>query len=397
MITSVVRRVIFTVLTAAFALSVCGNDSVQEKSFVLVIDPGHGGEDPGAVSGRLSEKTLNLEVALALGALIEKEMADVEVLYTRRDDRAVGLAARGDFANRAGADLFLSIHTNSFRTAGSYGSETYVMGMDKNEANLEVAKLENEVIKYEDDYTETYAGFDPNSTELSIVFGMLQYANFESSLAFARIIQKHYARNTPLRDRGAKQGPFAVLWKPTMPRVLVEMGFISNESDRRYIFSDKGKQAIVRTLYDAFREYRGIAGPGSATVPASTTPPAAATRPASSQAAAPPPPATSNTPAQATSNTPAPTTSNTPAAPTAAPATPGTEFYVQLAATRARVSTSDGVWGSYRGRIVERTADGWYKYSLGPYPTREGAARELEQARRGKYPGAFIVEIERTK
>ncbi|MDR2894221.1 MAG: N-acetylmuramoyl-L-alanine amidase [Alistipes sp.] len=354
------RKVLHIVLTTVFAFSICGIAAGQHKNFILVIDPGHGGQDPGAVSGRMLEKELNLRVALDLGARIAREMPDVEVLYTRTDDRAVGLAARGDFANRAGADLFLSIHTNSF--AGSTnGTETYVMGMDKNEANLNVAKLENEVIKYEEDYTETYAGFDPNSTELSIIFGMLQFANFESSLSFARMIQKHYTTGTPMRDRGARQGPFAVLWKPTMPRVLTEMGFISNDSDRRYMFSEAGRGAIVTALFEAFREYRESvrqtdpvpAPPHSAQQTAPQAPGPGAQKPATGQ--------------------------------------PTGEFLIQLAATRSRVPTDDATWAQWSGRVVEIASGGWYKYSL-PYSTRREAERALERVRRGGFPGAFIVE-----
>lgn len=367
-----VLRVITLILAIATTLTVCPEALGQSppttnRDFILVIDAGHGGSDPGAINGRLREKDLNLEIALALGARIAKEIPGVNVLYTRTDDRAIGLAARGDFANRAGADLFLSIHTNSFRNPDSRGSETYVMGMDKSEANLAVAKLENEVIKYEEDYTETYAGFDPESTELSIVFGMLQYANFESSLSFARIIQRHYTANTPLRDRGAKQGPFAVLWKPTMPRVLVEMGYISNETDRRYIFSTAGKQTIVRSLFDAFREYHTIARGDSDELLTQQ-----------------PQPATQQ-----------PTT--TPTTPQRAEPRIETriDFWVQLAAAGTRVSTRDAMWGAHRGKVTERHADGWYKYSLGPYPTRRAAERALEEVRRGKFSGAFIVETER--
>ena len=348
---NLLRRVLPIVLTAVFAFSICQNALGQQKNFILVIDPGHGGEDPGAVHGNYREKALNLEIALALGALIGREIPGVDVLYTRTDDRAVGLAARGDFANRAGADLFLSIHTNANRSSSPNGSETYVMGMDKNEANLEVAKLENEVIKYEDDYTETYAGFDPNSPEMSIVLGMLQYAHFESSISFARLIQKHYAIDTPLRNRGAKQGPFAVLWKPTMPRVLTEMGFISSDTDRRYIFSDKGKQAIVKVLFDAFREYKYLLD-------------ADADNPPPTVVSAPPP----------------------------APKTPKAEFYIQLAAARTRIPTRDASWGSWRGKVVERSTDGWYKYSLGPYSTRAHAEAALKEVRRSRFRDAFIVE-----
>ncbi len=353
------NRALSIVLTAFFAFSICGYAAGQHKNFVLVIDPGHGGKDPGAVYGKYYEKDLNLDVALALGAMIRREIPGVEVLYTRSDDRAVGLADRGDFANRAEADLFLSIHANFAANASARGSETYVMGMDKSEANLEVAKLENEVIKYEQDYTETYAGFDPNSTEMSIIFGMLQYAHFESSLSFARLIQKYYADATALRDRGAKQGPFAVLWKPTMPRVLTEMGFLSNGTDRSYMFSDKGKTAITKALFDAFREFMALRGTDAdASVPV-TFPPATAAPPAKPE------------PEQATAA--------------------GT-FRIQLAASRTRISTSDRTWGEYRGKVTERLIDGWYKYSLGPYRTSREAGEALRSVRRTKFRDAFIVE-----
>jgi N-acetylmuramoyl-L-alanine amidase len=368
-------RALHIVLSVLLTFSMCGNAAAQSKKFILVIDPGHGGEDPGATHGRLLEKDVNLRVALALGALIEKEMSDVEVLYTRKDDRAVGLAARGDFANRAGADLFLSIHTNSNRSSSPTGSETYVMGMDRSQANLEVAKLENEVIKYEPDYTETYAGFDPTSTEMSIIFGMLQYAHFDSSLRFARLIQKHYAAHTPIKNRGARQDIFAVLWKPTMPRVLTEMGFISNESDRKYLFSEKGQNQIVKALFEAFREYRSLSDAevaADSAAQSNATPTSPASVPEKSTPATVTPPKTT--------------------VPAATPSAPAGRFYIQLAASRGRVSADDGTWGPYRGKVVERQIGGLYKYSLGPYYTREEAAEKLTEVRRTKFRDAFIVE-----
>jgi N-acetylmuramoyl-L-alanine amidase len=378
---SVLRMVRYIVLTAVFAFSICGAALGQHKNFIIVIDPGHGGKDPGATHGQMLEKEINLKVALSLGSLILREMKGVDVMYTRTEDVFVGLAARGDFANRVGADLFLSIHTNANKSSSPNGSETYVMGADKNEANLEVAKLENEVIKYEQDYSETYAGFDPNSTEMSIILGMLQYAHFESSLSFARLIQKRFATTTPLNDRGAKQGPFAVLWKPTMPRVLTEMGFISNATDRNYIFSERGKDAIVRVLFDAFWEYRESLGTGGDSPAPVETP---ADRTASGRT-----PATT-TPAPAVS---APVVS-VPAVSAPAATAPATGFYIQLAAAKTRISTRDASWGEYRGKVVERSIDGWYKYQLGPYSTDREAAAKLAEVKRVKFRGAFVVEAE---
>jgi N-acetylmuramoyl-L-alanine amidase len=399
------------VLTAITAFSVCEPVAAQHKNFILVIDAGHGGQDPGATHGRYLEKNLNLEIALSLGASITRNMTGVDVLYTRTDDRAVGLAARGDFANRAGADLFLSIHTNANRSDTPSGSETYVMGMDKSDDNLAVAKLENEVIRYEADYATTYAAFDPNSTEMSIIMGMTQYANFESSIEFARMVQKHLSVDTPLRDRGAKQGPFAVLWKPTMPRVLVEMGFISNDADRRYIFSERGKEAIVRSLFEAFGDYKkawdvdvaeapvlvqatpAVAPPLVATpdvqapTPVMRAPEVAAPAPVHSVPAQTPPaqmappvvePPIVADPPRPVSNvyTPPPTQADT---------------YIQLSASRSRVSIEAAIWGYYRGRVVERYIDGWYKYALGPFTASEAASR-LGDVRRNGFRDAFIVK-----
>ncbi len=411
---NITRTLLSIVLTAFTAFSICGTAVGQHKNFILVIDAGHGGEDPGATRGRYRgrylEKDVNLEVALSLGSLIQRRLTGVDVLYTRTEDRAVGLAARGDFANRAGADLFLSIHTNANPSASANGSETYVMGMDKSADNLAVAKLENDVMRYEEDYTTTYAAFDPNSTEMSIIMGMMQYAHFESSLEFARMVQRRFAADTPLRDRGAKQGPFAVLWKPTMPRVLIEMGFISNDTDRRYLFSDKGREAIVEALFDAFREYKAGHDSGATSVPApaqaqivvqtsaGTTAPATTVFAPATTATAPatvttPQPVIISPPVQ---NPPPPAERVETPAPAPAPARvfapePVREFWVQLAAIGSPVPVLDDRWAPYRGEVVERLIDGWYKYSLGPYTESEARAK-LVEVRRTKFRDAFIAK-----
>ncbi len=398
-------------LTVFVAFSICGTAAGQHNNFILVIDPGHGGEDPGATHGRYLEKDVNLEVALALGSLIQRRLTGVDVLYTRTEDRAVGLAARGDFANRAGADLFLSIHTNANPAQSANGSESYVMGMDKSDENLAVAKLENEVMRYEDNYTTTYAAFDPSSTEMSIIMGMMQYAHFESSIEFARMVQRRFAADTPLRDRGAKQGPFAVLWKPTMPRVLVEMGFISNDNDRRYLFSERGKEAIVEALYAAFREYKEGVSSGETPLPVPvptptpapvlaqtpspvvTTPPVTATPPVATSPVTTPPPATSVPQPVIVPPREAPVVVREPA-PAPAPSpfhVPVREFYVQLSAVRSPVPVLDARWAPYRGEVVERQIDGWFKYALGPYTQSEAAAK-LAEVRRTKFRDAFIVK-----
>jgi len=372
------NRVTHSILTAAAAISVCATATAQHKNFILVLDPGHGGSDPGAVHGRYHEADVNLAVALALGEKISREMEGVEVLYTRKDDRKVGLAERGNFANKAGADLFLSIHANWAANPSASGSETYVMGVDKNAANLEVAKRENEVIKYEDDYATTYAGFDPSSTEMSIVMGMLQYANFEGSHRFARAIQKRYAANSRVKDRGAKQNVFAVLWLPTMPRVLTEMGFISNAADREFMFSDRGRASIVRSLFSAIGDYRAGLGSGDDAAEKKSADVAeekVGDKPKDAAAQTP-----AQTPVQIQAHTAAHTTAQSQA------------LYIQLAASRTAIPVDDASWGTYRGEVAERMIDGWYKYMLGPYATAAQAADALKSVRQTKFRDAFVTK-----
>ena len=225
----------------------------------VVIDPGHGGRDPGTVApgGKNLEKQIVLSVALKLGRLIENAYPDVKVLYTRKTDIPVSLAARADFANKNHADLFISIHVNSIRnnTAPS-GSETYVMGIDKSESSMEVSKLENSVIAYEDDYNTTYQGFDPNNPESYIIFNLLQNAHLEQSLLMAKTIQDALGRGPIAKNRGVKQGGFLVLWRTMMPSVLVELGFMSNPDDRKVLTTEDGQQKIAAALFNAFKSYK---------------------------------------------------------------------------------------------------------------------------------------------
>ncbi|MDR2891348.1 MAG: N-acetylmuramoyl-L-alanine amidase [Alistipes sp.] len=356
-----IAKAILTTIISGFVLPICAaTASVGDKSFTVVLDPGHGGRSPGAVGGGVLEKEINLQIALALGALIEKNAPDVAVVYTRRDDRDVGLAERGAIANRADADLFISIHINALDNASANGTSTWVMGTEKNAANLAEAMRENEVIRYEENYQETYAGFAPGSAESYIMFRLLQYAHFESSLQFARILQRHYGTRTPMRDRGAEQGPFLVLWKAAMPAVLTEVGFISNEADRRYITSKAGQAKIAGALYDALSEYRTLVQ-----------------RPAATPAPSPAPTATSRTTETKTSSATA----------------PQARYYVQLSASRARFSTDNSAFGEYRGKVVEHTDGVWYRYSLGPFATRARAEDAKVEVRRRGFPEAFVKEI----
>lgn len=227
------------------------------KEFVLVIDPGHGGKDIGASRGGIKEKDINLSVALALGAMIGKNHPDVKVIYTRKKDVFVELDSRARIANKAKADLFISVHVNAVSKGTSIrGAETFVLGLSRSEENLEVAKRENSVILLEDNYEQKYEGFDPNSVESYIIFELMQNKFMEQSITLASYIQKEFLRSAKRTDRGVKQAGFLVLRQVSMPSVLVELGFISNPSERSYMTSKDGQSKLCASIYNAFTKYK---------------------------------------------------------------------------------------------------------------------------------------------
>ena len=233
----------------------CSN--IGAKDFVVVIDAGHGGHDPGAI-GRISkEKNINLNVALKLGKQIQKNCPDVKVVYTRTRDVFIPLNRRAEIANDAKADLFISIHTNALannRTAK--GASTWTLGLAKSDANLEVAKRENSVILYESDYKTRYAGFNPNSAESYIIFEFMQDKYMSQSVHLASLVQKHF-RNTCRRvDRGVHQAGFLVLKASAMPSILVELGFISTPEEERYLNTDAGTGTLADGIFRAFLTYK---------------------------------------------------------------------------------------------------------------------------------------------
>ncbi len=228
-----------------------------EKDFVVVIDAGHGGRDPGAIGKQGREKNINLKVALKTGQLIQRNCSDVKVIYTRQTDVFIPLDRRAQIANNAKADLFISIHTNSVAQGKTVkGAETYTLGLHRTEDNLAVAKKENSVILIEDNYEQRYAGFNPNSSESYIIFEFLQDKNMEQSVHLATLIQKEF-RNTAKRiDKGVHQAGFLVLRETSMPGVLVELGYISTPEEEQYLLSDAGTTALANSIYKAFLNYK---------------------------------------------------------------------------------------------------------------------------------------------
>ncbi|MGY6561250.1 MAG: N-acetylmuramoyl-L-alanine amidase family protein [Luteibaculaceae bacterium] len=229
------------------------------KKFTVVIDAGHGGKDPGAVgTGRFkkTEKDIALDVSLKLGAYIKQNLPDVEVIYTRDKDVFITLAERPKIANKANADLFISIHCNSTTNKTAYGTETFVMGLHKSKENLEVARKENSVIFLEDNYEENYEGFDPNSPESMIALTLRQSAYLEHSLSFAALVQNQFRERVGRVDRGVKQAGLWVISHTTMPSVLVELGFISNPKEEEYLNTEQGQDYLASAIFRAFKEYK---------------------------------------------------------------------------------------------------------------------------------------------
>ena len=228
----------------------------NSKKMVVVIDAGHGGKDPGAMGPVGNEKDLVLTVALKVGKYIEENIEDVKVIYTRNTDVFVELYKRARIANDGKADLFISIHANANKSSKPFGSETYVLGSRRNESNLAVAKMENSVILQEDNYDLQYDGFDPNSPEANIIFSLYQNEFLDQSLLLAGNIQSQFKDRVGRSDRGVKEAGFLVLYRTTMPSVLIELGFVSNPTEAKFLFSEQGSDYMASAIYRAFKEYK---------------------------------------------------------------------------------------------------------------------------------------------
>ena len=227
-----------------------------EKKFKLVIDAGHGGEDPGCRGKKSQEKTVTLNVALKLGKLISDNYDDVQVIYTRKTDVFVEVYKRAVIANNNHADLFVSIHCNAAENKAAHGVETWVMGLAKSDANMEVAKKENAAILKEKNFENNYEGFNPNSPEANVIFSLHTSAYMNHSIMLADKVQKNLVRNTHLLDRTVKQAGFWVLYKVAMPSILIELGFLSNATEEEYMIKPSSQDMMAVSIYNAFVEYR---------------------------------------------------------------------------------------------------------------------------------------------
>ena len=245
------------VMTVGLGVSAAKNDS----QFTLVIDAGHGGHDHGAIDNGAREKDINLGVATKLASLIKKKMKDVNVVMTRDDDTFISLQERANIANRNKGNLFISIHTNSVDKSNSNrtkvaGTSVYALGPQKDANNLKVAQRENSVIELEDNYHQKYSGFDPSKDESYIIFELSQKTNLAQSLKFAEKAQKELVATAGRNDRGVKQAGFWVLWATSMPAVLVELDFICNPDEAKFLSSEEGQQKLAEALFKALQSYR---------------------------------------------------------------------------------------------------------------------------------------------
>ncbi len=380
-------------LLGTLLLSLHPAHAESQKAFTLVIDPGHGGRDPGAISKKIKEKDINLSVALEVGRLLKANCPHVKVVYTRKTDIYLSLKKRAEIANRNKADLFISIHTNALPGGKiAYGTETYSLGMARAAENLEVAKRENSVITYEDNYQQTYDGFDPSKAESYIIFELLQDKYMKESVELARCIQQQY-KKAGRKSRGVHQAGLLVLRETSMPAVLTELGFISTPEERHYMNSRQGIQTFGRCIYNGIMNYMKTAGRTAG----ATLPPA----PVLEETANPVPEESPKTDTPAASKK-KPVQPETPASDTRtetvkgqnAPTGTATKaerpvFKVQLFVTDRKLKANDKRLKGQKNISFYREK-GLYKYTCGA-SENYSEIRQLQKTVGKKFPGTFIV------
>jgi len=252
-------------ITTLFVIMCCLTICSQEikENFVVVLDAGHGGKDPGNRGNGFYEKKISLKVALLVGDILKR--SNLKVIYTRKKDEFITLNKRADIANKYQADLFISIHCDS-HSSNAYGAGTFVLGLHANERNFRVAQKENSVIFLEEDYIQKYEGFDPNNPESVISLVLMQEEYLDQSILIASLIQNNFVKNLKRKNRTVKQAGFLVLRNTYMPSVLVELGFLTNKKEGSYLNSKKGQKDMSKTIADAIIRYKNQISKGSTTI-----------------------------------------------------------------------------------------------------------------------------------
>jgi len=366
----------------ALLLLVC-TASFSQK-FKVTLDAGHGAHDYGAVYHGHIEKNITLAVVLKVGKILEKN-SGIDVIYTRKTDVFIDLIERANIANRADANIFVSIHCNANKNNAADGSETYVMGMSKNASNLEAAKRENAVVTLEKDYKQKYEGFDPNHPESMIGLTLMQEEYLDNSIALAGTIQNHFIDELDKKSRGVKQAPYMVLHKAYMPRVLIEMGFISNPVEGAKLDSEEGQNEIAQTIANAIisykKEYFG-AGDGDEIVkPSQKIEPSKVTTDTVAK-----PKTVVKTPEKK----PEPKTEIKPEAPV------GVIFKVQLSASSKKLDLTPSNFKGLQNISMSGDAS-LYRYMYGETSSYEAAKQLLQEAKSKGYASAFLIAFKNGK
>ena len=330
----------------------------QRGQFTVVIDAGHGGKDPGAMAHGYKEKDIALAVALKTGNKIKANHPNIRVLYTRDRDVFVGLQARSDFANRHKASLFISIHLNSSTSGSAYGTETYVIGMNKQSNNLNVAMRENKAMLLESDYKTTYRGFDPTNAESYIIFDLMQEAYINRSIDIAKFVERQY-KNNGRTSRGVRQEGLWVLSQSAMPSILTEIGFISNANDAAYLGSESGQEEVAGAISRAFTKFydsKSKVGREHSTADSSEQ----------------------TAPAEVSSSSSRLSQRNNPTTKTEKKESEGHTFRVQFMTDRTKIDTSDKQFRSLHESIYREQSGKVWLYLAGKFSKLEEAKRYLQ-------------------
>jgi len=360
----------------------------------VCIDAGHGGHDAGCISRdkiKTQEKDLALSIALSLQKKIKAAYPDVKVIMTRSDDRFIELGDRAAIANKGGADLFISIHINAanpkspnYKQAKGFSIHTLGQSSNKNrdlfQANLELSKRENAVILLEEDYSTKYEGFNPDDPESFIFFNLMQNANLQQSLVFAEDVDKAMAGGPIRTNRGISQNPFLVLWKTTMPAVLIECGFITNESDLAILRTEKGRAGIAENIFQAFSTFKKRY---DSSLNIKETPRA-------EPAPAPAPEVEKKAPAKEAASPAKPAVGKTSGKEPAAQQPAGVVYGTQVLASSRVMNASDKFFKGYQPRRVQ--VGKLYKYVIGTQESLEEARKEYARIRK-LFPDSFMVKI----
>lgn len=368
------RALVIAVLYMALGGIACATVQAQETQEgelrTVVIDAGHGGKDPGTQGSRSREKDVTLAVALKLGGYIQAEYPNVKVIFTRDSDVFIPLNRRSEIANKAGADLFISIHCNSAPSPVAVGAETFVMGLNVTKSNLEVAQRENAVITYEDDYTTKYEGYDPKSPESFIIFSLMQNVFLSQSLEFAGLVQDEFETRAKRINRGVKQERFLVLYKGGMPSVLIELGFLSHPKEEAYLLSETGQAHMASAIFRAFKRYKKSRDMRSVPHMMALQEP--------------------TEPTQEPTKTTSPTTKQAPASKKAQET-----YRIQVATVSSPIPKNHKIRRDYPRLIEEKSGSTYRYYSHETTSQREAESLLLEV--RKKYRDAFIVRYKNGK